>query len=69
VRSGIKRRTGTLDIREDETPKPETESGKITVVSAESRAGEERTCGSGFHRDSSRESKEPIRLKGNLNDP
>jgi hypothetical protein len=31
--------------------------------------GEERTCGSGFHRDSSRESKSRFGSKRELNDP
>jgi hypothetical protein len=46
------KRTGTLDIGDHETPKPEIKIRERSRSCAEGRAGEERTCGSGFHRDS-----------------
>jgi hypothetical protein len=54
--------TEVIDIREKETLKPDIELGKITVKCRGRDRGKERTCGSGFSRDSMEEFKDPLRF-------
>jgi hypothetical protein len=59
----------TIGIRNHKVPKPEITLGKFTVKCRRAVRVNRRTCGSGFIRDSRRESNEPLRLMNRLNNP
>jgi hypothetical protein len=55
----------TLDIKKDKTPNPNIESGKGHGKEQKTVQGKDRTCGSGFSRDSIGSPRGHLRSKGN----